>query len=118
MHMYVYERTNQSSKVNVCLSKLCILVHIIMHIAMEHTSTAYMHTFYNRKMSLIVGAHTCISAYDKDQKLFGHLLFLANSMKFPLIIYSKFVAKLDLARQILVLTRKCLVTGHCRYRNQ
>ena len=31
------------------------------------------------------------SAYDKDQKLSGHSLCLANSMKFPLIMYSKFV---------------------------
>ena len=75
---------------SVNYSYVCILMHIIMHIAMEHTSTAYMHTFYNRKMSWIVGAHTCISAYDKDQKLSEHL-FLTNSMKFPLIMYSKFV---------------------------
>ena len=76
---------------SVNYSYVCILVHIIMHIAMEHTSTAYMHTFYNCKMSFIVCVRTCISAYDKDQKLFGHLLFLTNSMKFPLIMYSKFV---------------------------
>ena len=31
------------------------------------------------------------SAYDKDQNLSGHSLFLTNSMKLPLIMYSKFV---------------------------
>ena len=35
--------------------------------------------------------HTCISAYDKDQKLYRHLLFSTTSMKFPLMMYSKFV---------------------------
>ena len=73
---------------SVNYSYVCILVHIIMHIAMEHMSTAYMHTFYNWKMAVNVCARTCISAYVKDQKLSG---YLTNSMKFPLIMYSKFV---------------------------
>ena len=42
------------------------------------------------------------SAYDKDQKLFGHLLFIANSIKFPLIMCSKFVWP------ILICSDRCL----------
>ena len=33
----------------------------------------------------------CISAYNKDQNLSRHSLISTNSMKFPLIMYSKFV---------------------------
>ena len=51
---------------------------------MEHTSTAYMHTSYNHIMSLIVCAHSCISAYDKDQKLSGHLLFFNKPNEIPI----------------------------------
>ena len=32
-----------------------------------------------------------ITAYDKHQNLSGHSLFSTNSMKFPLIMHSKFV---------------------------
>ena len=48
-----------------------------------------------------------ISAYDKNRKLAKNSLFLANSLKFLLIMYSNFgLAKFDLSGQIAYFSRK------------
>ena len=48
-----------------------------------------------------------ISAYDKNRKLAKNSLFLANSLKFLLIMYSNFgLAKFDLSGRIAYFSRK------------
>ena len=63
-------------------------------------------------MNNIIHVHiicTLNSAYDKDQNLSGHSLFSTNSIKFPLIMYSKYVWPNLIW---LILAGRCPVTGH------
>ena len=64
-----------------------------IYIALCYTKDAHARSINPRDVwySRIKSYADLDSAYDKDWKLCGHLLFLANSMKFPLITYSKFV---------------------------
>ena len=61
----------------ICIVKMKLCTHLI-----SPRLTAHL---------IYVTLCSHISAYDRDQNLYEHSLFLTNSMKFPLIMYSKFV---------------------------
>ena len=82
---------NSVTWVRFCTCCVCVCVCVCLHVCA--CQCVCMHMCVNGWVCMCACAcvYAYISAYDKDQNLSGHSLFLTNSMKFPLMMYSQFV---------------------------
>ena len=84
---------------------------LLISIGMQPPSDMVRNIIINSVLICLQGI--VYSAYDKHQNLSRYSLFSTNSMKFPLIMYSKFVRPNLICPDIcLIWPGKCLVTGH------
>ena len=77
--------------VRVCM---CVRGCMCVHVCVRVRACVHAYVRVCAYVCMCVCVRMCVhmySTYDKHQNLSGHSLFLTNSMKFPLILYSKFI---------------------------
>ena len=92
-HAYVSVKslTAMLQPINVCMY-VCMYVYMyILYACMYTYICAYECTY--EYIVCTLASYICSCAYDKGWKLSRHSLSLVNSLKFPLIMYSKFVCQ-------------------------